>query len=108
MPLYSRSLPDRECTSVAEERATRPKKGPEPPSLAQSVGPYLGYGLQWALATGLFLFLGWLADGWLGTKPLLTIVGAFVGAGAGFYSLYYHLVVEPRRRERERKGREEP
>lgn len=62
-------------------------------------GQFLGYGLQWALATVLFLFLGWLADGWLGTKPLLTIVGAFVGAGAGFYSLYHHLVVEPRRRD---------
>ncbi len=84
---------------MADERPTRtPHQGPEPPSLVQAAGQYLGYGLQWALATVLFLFLGWLADGWLGTKPLLTIVGAFVGAGAGFYSLYYHLVVEPRRR----------
>ncbi len=105
MPVYCRSVPDRECTSVADERPTRPNQGPEPPSLA-STGQYLGYGLQWALATALFLFLGWLADGWLGTKPLLTIVGAFVGAGAGFYSLYYHLVVEPRRRA-ERKDPEE-
>ncbi len=83
---------------MADERPTRPNQGPEPPSLARAAGQYLGYGLQWALATALFLFLGWLADGWLGTIPLLTIVGAFVGAGAGFYSLYYHLVVEPRRR----------
>ena len=83
---------------MAEERPTRTDQGPEPPSLAQAAGQDLGYGLQWALATVLFLFLGWLVDGWLGTKPLLTIVGAFVGAGAGFYSLYYHLVVEPRRR----------
>ncbi len=72
----------------------------------RAAGQFLGYGLQWALATVLFLFLGWLADGWLGTKPLLTIIGAFVGAGAGFYSLYYHVVVEPRRRDGE-KGREE-
>ncbi len=84
---------------MTEERPSQPNKGPEPPpSLARAAGQYLGYGLQWALATALFLFLGWFADGWLGTKPLLTIVGAFVGAGAGFYSLYYHLVVEPRRR----------
>lgn len=93
---------------MAEERRTRPDAGAKPPSLAQAAGPYLGYGLQWAVATGLFLFLGWLADGWLGTKPLLTIVGAFVGAGAGFYSVYWHLVVEPRRRERDRKRGEEP
>ncbi len=73
----------------------------------RAAGQFLGYGLQWAMATVLFLFLGWLADGWLGTKPLLTIIGAFVGAGAGFYSLYYHVVVEPRRRDEREKGPEE-
>ncbi len=78
----------------------------EPPSLARAAGQYLGYGLQWALSTVLFFFLGWLVDGWLGTKPLFTILGAFVGAGAGFYSLYYHLVVQPRERE-ERRRREQ-
>lgn len=62
---------------------------------------YLGYGLSWALSTGLFLVGGWLVDRWLGTLPLFLIVGAFVGAGAGFYSLYYHLVIEPRRRSEE-------
>lgn len=62
---------------------------------------YLGYGLSWALSTGLFLVGGWLVDRWLGTLPLFLIVGAFVGAGAGFYSLYYHLVIEPRHRSEE-------
>ncbi len=71
----------------------------------QAAGQYLGYGLQWALATVLFLFLGWVLDGWIGTKPLFTILGAFVGAGAGFYSLYYHIVVQPRR-SAEQKDRE--
>jgi F0F1-type ATP synthase assembly protein I len=58
--------------------------------------PFLGHGLTWALSTALFLFLGWKLDGWLGTLPLFTILGAFVGAGAGFYSLYHHLVVKSR------------
>jgi F0F1-type ATP synthase assembly protein I len=47
------------------------------------------------------LFLGagaWL-DAKLGTAPVLMVVGAFVGAGSGFYSLYYHMVIEPRKRE---------
>ena len=44
-----------------------------------------------------FLFVGWLVDGWVGTAPLFTIVGAFVGAGAGFYNLYRQLVVPPRK-----------
>ncbi len=86
---------------------TRPSPDQEPPSLARAAGQYLGWGLQWALATALFLFLGWLVDGWLGTKPLFTIVGAFVGAGAGFYSLYHHLVMAQRAEDERRKRRRE-
>ncbi len=66
-----------------------------------AAGHYTGYGLTWALSTLLFLLAGWWLDGKLGTTPLLMILGAFVGAGAGFYSLYYHIVVEPRERKDE-------
>ena len=38
-------------------------------------------------------------DGKVGTEPLFMILGAFVGAGAGFYSLYFHMVIEPRERD---------
>jgi F0F1-type ATP synthase assembly protein I len=64
---------------------------------------YVGVGLTMALATGLFLFIGVRADRWLGTAPWLTLAGTFVGAAAGFWYMYYHLVVEPQ----QRKGREE-
>lgn len=74
---------------------------------------YLGYGLTWALSTGLFLVGGWFVDRWLGTMPLFLIAGAFIGAGAGFYSLYWHMVIEPRQKQEEsarelrtREGRE--
>lgn len=84
---------------------SRHKKSQKPPMVEMS--RYLGHGLTWAMSTALFLFLGWLVDRWLGTTPLFMIVGAFVGAGAGFYSLYYHLVVEPRERDRQdREGME--
>lgn len=76
--------------------STQPKE-PEPPQLVNAA-QYLGYGLTWALATGLFLGVGWLVDRWLGTMPLFLIIGTFVGAGAGFYSLYFHLVIEPRQK----------
>jgi positive regulator of sigma E activity len=56
----------------------------------------MGYGLALALSVLLFLGVGAWADGKLGTSPVLAIVGAFIGAGAGFYSLYYHIVIEPR------------
>jgi hypothetical protein len=36
-----------------------------------------------ALSTLLFLYLGTRADGWLGTEPWLTLIGAFVGAARG-------------------------
>jgi hypothetical protein len=73
------------------DRDEKPKR----PPLADAA-PFLGHGLTWALSTALFLFLGWKLDGWLGTLPLFTILGAFVGAGAGFYSLYRHLVASSR------------
>lgn len=62
------------------------------PSPQVEISRYLGFGLTWALSTLLFLWLGTLADKWLGTKPALTLIGAFVGAAAGFYYMYSHLV----------------
>jgi len=59
-------------------------------------GQYAGYGLGWAFSTLLFLGVGWWLDSKLGTAPVLLILGAFVGAGAGFYSMYNHIVKEPR------------
>lgn len=57
-----------------------------------AVGPFLGHGLTLAMATGLFFFVGWVVDGWLNTTPLLSILGALVGAAGGFYYLIRHLV----------------
>jgi F0F1-type ATP synthase assembly protein I len=59
---------------------------------------YLGAGLTSGLSTLLFLFLGQYADGRLGTGPWLTLVGALVGAAAGFFYMYHHLVVAPRQK----------
>lgn len=64
---------------------------------------YLGVGLTAGLSTLLFLFIGSRADGWLGTTPWLTLIGAFVGAAAGFYHMYYHLVIAPRGREQQKR-----
>jgi F0F1-type ATP synthase assembly protein I len=67
------------------------------PGAAADVSRYLGLGLTMAASTALFLYLGSLADRRLGTEPWLTLVGAFVGAAAGFYYMYRHLVIEPQR-----------
>jgi F0F1-type ATP synthase assembly protein I len=75
------------------------RKGADPRELLRASGQFMGWGLTWALSVLLFLSVGAWLDSKLGTGPLLLISGAFLGAGAGFYSLYYHIVIEPRRRE---------
>lgn len=64
--------------------------------LARITGQYMGHGLTMAMATMLFLLIGWWVDSKLGTTPVLMLLGAFVGAAAGFYRLYYHVVIAPR------------
>jgi F0F1-type ATP synthase assembly protein I len=75
------------------------------PSQAVQASKYLGVGLTWALSTALFLYLGSLADGWLGTEPWLTVIGAFVGSVAGFYHMYRQLVIVPTRQRKEKEPR---
>lgn len=72
-------------------------EGPVGGSVA-SASAYLGHGLTWAVSTLLFLWLGTKADDWLGTEPWLALLGAFLGAGAGFYHMYSQLIVQPRER----------
>ena len=72
---------------------------------AASAGMYAGVGLQFAIAIVLFLFLGRWLDARMGTKGIFTIAGVFVGAGAGFYSMYRKLMAAQAREEAERKAR---
>lgn len=69
-------------------------------------GRFLGVGVQFAGSILIFLFLGRWMDGRLGTGPWLLLLGVFVGAAAGFWAIYYGLVVEPRNRARERRDEE--
>ncbi|MFQ5536213.1 MAG: AtpZ/AtpI family protein [Gemmatimonadota bacterium] len=69
-----------------------------PGDLIRVSGEYMGYGLAWALSVLLFLGGGAWLDKKLGTSPVFLVVGAFLGAAAGFYSMYYHIVIEPRKR----------
>jgi hypothetical protein len=82
-----------------EPTVEQDKKGSDPRDVIRASGQYMGHGLAWALSVLLFLGGGAWLDSKLGTAPVLLVVGAFVGASAGFYSLYYHIVIEPRQRE---------
>lgn len=74
------------------------RDGGDPKDLWRASGQYMGLGLTLALSVLLFLSVGAWLDRKLGTSPFLLILGAFIGAGAGFYSLYFHIVIEPRKR----------
>lgn len=56
------------------------------------MGRHAHLGAQLAASMGLFLLAGWWLDGKAGTKPLLTIIGALLGAAAGFYSIIRQLL----------------
>jgi F0F1-type ATP synthase assembly protein I len=66
---------------------------------------YLGVGLTWVASTVFFLYVGSWVDGRLGSKPWFTVIGAFVGAVAGFYYLMRRLSEDmPPPRKPDRKG----
>ena len=66
---------------------------------------YFGMALNFTVAILLLGGLGWLIDGWLHTRPLVAIAGAFLGGFAGFMSLYYRVKKETAEDgERRRKG----
>jgi hypothetical protein len=65
------------------------QKGSDPREVMRASGQFMGFGLTWALAVLLFLGVGAWLDSKLGTGPFLLIIGAFVGAGAGFAPMKY-------------------
>ena len=69
---------------------------------ANAGAAYLGLGLQFGLAIILFMFAGKWLDEKLGTSPWLLILGVFVGAGGGFYSIYRKLMADQKREDARR------
>ena len=53
---------------------------------------YVGLGLTFALAVLLFFVLGYKLDKYLGTLPIFSVVGAFLGGIGGFLHLYRAVV----------------
>jgi F0F1-type ATP synthase assembly protein I len=60
-----------------------------------------GYGTGWAIVGAgfqlvfsilLFMGLGYLADRWLGSRPVLMLIGLALGLGAGFYAFWLRVV----------------
>jgi F0F1-type ATP synthase assembly protein I len=62
-------------------------------------------GIQFALAILVFLYLGQWLDRKLGTAPWLLVIGVFLGAGLGFYSMYRKLMAAQARADEARNAR---
>ena len=81
-----------------------PGDGQEPTLVV--LARFSGHGLTLAMATGFFLFLGWTLDQRLGSVPVFTIIGALVGAAAGFYHIVRELILLPQSREKDRREKD--
>jgi len=78
-----------------------------PKGIYAGAATYTHLGLTLAGTTLGMFFLGWWIDGKAGTRPLLAIVGAFLGATGGFINLIRtlnRLQQEEERREKEGEG----
>lgn len=70
------------------------KGGDRPGGTLADVGRFGGYGLTLGIATALFAWIGSILDKRFHTEPLFVLLGTFTGFGAGFYSMYRHLVLD--------------
>jgi F0F1-type ATP synthase assembly protein I len=73
------------------------KGGPDP--------RLMGLGLQFVIAILLALYAGMWLDAKLHTGPWLMLIGALVGASAGFYSMFRVLMSEDKRMDDEDRKR---
>jgi len=74
-------------------------KGPKArnASMPPSGAEYAGAGLQLAVTLVAFMFLGIWLDKRLGSSPWFVLICVFVGAAAGFYSIYRRLMAATKR-----------
>jgi F0F1-type ATP synthase assembly protein I len=58
-------------------------------SALQKAGPFMSAGFSLAASVGVFAWLGYKVDGWVGTKhPWFLIAGAVIGMVGGFISFF--------------------
>src|SRR5207247_10693926 len=58
---------------------------------------YVALGFTFAVAILAFGALGWVVDGWLGTRPWFALVGAAIGGFGGVMTIYYRVQRDPKR-----------
>ena len=87
-------LLERAREGLAQTNAKASGKSLDDKGLDASSSKLMGLGLQFVIAILLFLYAGMWLDKKLGTAPWLLLLGALIGAGAGFYSLWRAMAEE--------------
>ena len=82
------------------ENQKRPEQTPRGGGL--SGADFAGVGIQFAVALIGFLFAGQWVDNRIGTTPVFTIIGVFLGAGAAFYNMYRKISAAQKKDDAER------
>jgi len=82
---------------MSDSGPTGDRQGARNASKVPSGGEYAGAGLQLAMTLVAFMFLGIWLDKRLGSTPWFVIICVFVGAAAGFYSIYRRLMGSAKR-----------
>ena len=80
------------------------KKGGTDPASRRLPGEVLGLGLNVVVSAFFFGFLGRWVGSKIGGQEYLTLLGGFIGAAAGFYSLYAHLTARQEDQEKKKPG----
>ena len=82
---------------MTEPRPSGSRPGPRNAAKPPSGSEYAGAGLQLAATLVAFMFLGIWLDKRLGSSPWFVLICVFVGAAAGFYSIYRKLMGSAKR-----------
>ena len=75
---------------------TPPPKGPAGPTLKGT--QFIGLGFEMVVPIVLLMYVGYRLDAWLGSKPWLFLLGAFLGIAVGFYGMFKRVGVFGNRR----------
>ncbi len=63
-----------------------PEKEPEGPTIQGA--QFIGLGIEMVVPIVLLMYVGYRLDAWLGSRPYLFLLGAFLGFAVGFYGMF--------------------
>ncbi len=61
----------------------------------REIGPYMNMGFFFLAAIGLFTYIGYEIDNWLGGNPYYIRIGAILGVIVGMYNFFKTVLLKP-------------